>query len=195
MLHFRRKGWDLRIMVVSWQATAVLHTGQRSGSSGKTAAIDFVSHFVAKWFVVEARSCRWISVERKTGRTQYHSAHRLHCGLDLKFSSFQTRRHDVSDSLIAAREGSAASEECVRFESRVALRDSGCEGRNRARRSNQTFFAGLASASLSFARWASISLWKRKEGAANTVRHTDCSEGMILNFRHFRLDGMTCRIR
>ena len=95
--------------------------------------------------------------QTKRGRSQYRSAHRLFCGLDLKCSSFQTRRHDVSDSWIAAREGSAASQECVRFESRAALRDSDCERRNRAWRSNQTFFAGLASASLSFARWASIS--------------------------------------
>ncbi len=104
----------------------------------------------------------------KLSLSQYRSALRLLCGLDFKFSSFQTRRHDVSDSLIAAREGSAASQECVRFESRAALRDSDCERRNRAWRSNQTFFAGLASASLSFARWASISsvvaqpiMWKQ----------------------------------
>ena len=36
---------------------------------------------------------------------------------------------------------------------------------------------------------------EQKGGAANTVRHTDSSAGLILNFRHFRLDGMTCRIR
>jgi hypothetical protein len=47
-------------MVVSLQKTAVLDDRQRSGSSGKTGASDFLSHFVAEWFVVEARSCRWI---------------------------------------------------------------------------------------------------------------------------------------
>ncbi len=49
------------MLVVSRQTTAVLHTGQRSGSRGITAASDFVSHFVAEWFGVEARSCRLIS--------------------------------------------------------------------------------------------------------------------------------------
>ena len=49
------------MMFGSRQTTVVLHNGQRSGSSGKTGASDLLSHFVAEWFVVEARSCRWIS--------------------------------------------------------------------------------------------------------------------------------------
>jgi hypothetical protein len=52
---FPQKKMGCGVMVVSRQMTPGPHTGQRSGSSGKTAASDFV----AEWIVVEAKRSQY----------------------------------------------------------------------------------------------------------------------------------------